>query len=276
MAIIEIEDIYYTYRDGTEALRGLSLYIGEGEKVALLGPNGAGKSTLLLHLNGINLPRKGKVSVMGREVNRKTEKWVRSQVGLVFQDPDDQVFSSTVWEDVAFGPRNMGLDRREIDRRVSAALEAVGMLEYSRRAPYHLSYGQKKRVAIAGVLAMRPRIIVLDEPMAFLDPRGKDALAGILNSLHGLGQTIVIATHDVDFAAEWADRVVIVKDGKTLAQGGPELLQEAGLMEEAQLRFPVVSKIFSQVPGLDLKPLPLTAGQAVDIIRKLICRKKPD
>ncbi len=270
MAIIEIEDIHYTYKDGTEALRGLSLYVEAGEKVALLGPNGAGKSTLLLHLNGINLPQRGKVRVMGREVNSKSERWVRSRVGLVFQDPDDQVFSSTVWEDVAFGPENMGLDGPEIDRRVTGALEAVGMLDHRHRAPYHLSYGQKKRVAIAGVLAMLPEIVVLDEPMAFLDPRGKDTLSEILNRLHGQGQTIIIATHDVDFAAEWADRVIIVKDGRTLAQGGRELLQEAGLMEKAQLRFPVVSKIFSRLPDLNIRPLPLTVDQAVDIIRKLI------
>ncbi|MCL6477200.1 MAG: ATP-binding cassette domain-containing protein [Peptococcaceae bacterium] len=270
LAIIEVDNIYYTYRDGTEALRGLSLYVEKGEKVALLGPNGAGKSTLLLHLNGINLPQQGRVTVLGREISKKTEMWARSVVGLVFQDPDDQVFSSTVWEDVAFGPRNMGLEKREIDARVTDALGAVGMLDYRQRAPYHLSYGQKKRVAIAGVLAMLPRIIVLDEPMAFLDPRGKDTLTDILNRLHGQGQTIVIATHDVDFAAEWADRVIIIKDGRTLAQGGRELLQDTALIKEAQLRFPVVSQIFHRVPGYDIKPLPLTISEAVDIIRKLM------
>lgn len=270
MSIIEVDDIHYTYRDGTEALKGLSLYVEEGERVALMGPNGAGKSTLLLHLNGINHPRSGKVTVMGREVNSKTEMWVRSVVGMVFQDPDDQVFSSTVWEDVTFGPQNMGLDQQEIDTRARGALEAVGMLDYRHKAPYHLSYGQKRRVAIAGVLAMLPRIIVLDEPMAFLDPRGRDTLVDILNSLHSRGQTIVIATHDVDFAAEWADRVIIVKNGKTLAQGGRNLLQNTGIMEEAHLRFPLVSKIFARLPGLDLGRLPLTVDEAVDIIRKLV------
>lgn len=270
MAIIEVQDIYYTYRDGTEALRGLSLSIGEGERVALMGPNGAGKSTLLLHLNGINLPQRGRVTIMGREVNRKNEMWVRSRVGMVFQDPDDQVFSSTVWEDVAFGPQNMGFDRQEIDRRVTGALNAVGMWEHRRKAPYHLSFGQKKRVAIAGVLAMLPQIIVLDEPMAFLDPGGKDTLTGILNQMHNHGQTIIIATHDVDFAAEWADRVIIIKDGSTLAQGGRELLQDPALIKEARLNFPVVSKIFHQIPEYDTKPLPLTIFEAVDIIRKLV------
>lgn len=269
MAIIEINDVYYTYREGTKALRGLSLSVEQGERVALLGPNGAGKSTLLLHFNGILLPQRGRVAVMGREITGKTEKWVRSMVGLVFQDPDDQVFSSTVLEDVAFGPKNMGLDRQEIDRRVAAALEAVGMSESGDRAPYHLSYGQKKRVAIAGVLAMQPQIVVLDEPMAFLDPRGKDHLAGILNDMRHRGQTIVIATHDVDFAAEWADRIIVIKDGSTLAQGGRELLQDTALVEEAQLRLPIVSKIFSRLPGFSSGPLPLTVAEAVEIIAKM-------
>ncbi len=183
------------------------------------------------------------------------------------------MFSSTVWEDVAFGPRNLGLGRDEVERRVKDALEAVGMSGCDSRPPYNLSYGQKKRVAIAGVLAMLPRIIVLDEPMAFLDPRGKKALLDILNRMHEEGQTIIIATHDVDFAAEWADRIIILKDGKTLAQGGRELLLDKRLVEEAHLQLPIVSRIFDGVPRLPAETLPLTISQAVDIIRKLIKAK---
>ncbi|MFZ5650813.1 MAG: ATP-binding cassette domain-containing protein [Bacillota bacterium] len=270
MAVIEVDNIYYTYRDGTEALRGLSIYVEKGERVALLGPNGAGKSTLLLHLNGINIPQRGKVRIMGREVDSKSEKWVRSRVGLVFQDPDDQVFSSTVWDDVAFGPKNMGLGKDETAGRVRDALEAVSMTGFEQKPPYHLSYGQKKRVAIAGVLAMRPEIIVLDEPMAFLDPKGKDTLLDILNSMHRQGQTIIIATHDVDFAVEWADRVIIMKDGMALAQGGPELLRNQRLVEEARLRLPVVSRLFKRIPGLRSGPLPLTISEAADIINSVM------
>jgi cobalt/nickel transport system ATP-binding protein len=269
VAIIDIEDIYFSYRDGTEALRGLSLSVEKGQRVALLGPNGAGKSTLLLHLNGINLPRGGRVSVLGREINKKTEKWVRSMVGMVFQDPDDQVFSSTVWEDVSFGPKNMGLPQQEVESRAKDALEAVGMSGYEKKAPYHLSYGQKKRVAIAGVLAMLPEIVVLDEPMAFLDPRGKDTLEEILNRMHSRGQTIIIATHDVDFAVEWADRVIIIKDGRTLAQGGRDLLREPDLVDQAQLRLPVVSRIFLRVPQLGINPLPQTIAEAARAIAGL-------
>ena len=272
MAIIEVDDLYFSYKDGTEALRGLSLYVEKGERVALLGPNGAGKSTLLLHFNGINLPRKGRVTILDREINSKTEKWVRSRVGLVFQDPDDQVFSSTVWEDVAFGPKNMGLGSDEIESRVNDALKAVGMTGLGGRAPYHLSYGQKKRVAIAGILAMLPEIIVLDEPMAFLDPKGKETLLDILNLMHEKGQTIIIATHDVDFAVEWADRVIILKDGRTLAQGTCDLLRDSALVEEASLRLPVVSRVFQLVPGLRHRPLPLTIADAVGIINRITQR----
>ncbi|KJS16387.1 MAG: cobalt ABC transporter ATPase [Peptococcaceae bacterium BRH_c4b] len=268
--IIEIEDLYYSYRDGTEALRGLSLYVDENERVALLGPNGAGKSTLLLHLNGINLPGQGVVRVLGKEINSKTEKWVRTKVGLVFQDPDDQVFSYTVHEDVAFGPRNMGLSPPEVEERVEQALEAVGMSNYAGHPPYHLSYGQKKRVAIAGVLAMGPPVIVLDEPMAYLDPRGKETLLEILNRLHKSGATIIIATHDVDFAAEWADRVVIIKDGRTLRQGDTSLLTDEEVVSEAHLRFPVVTQIFKRLGDSNTENLPLTVSGAVEAIRRLL------
>lgn len=266
--IIELEDLYYNYKDGTEALRGLSLYVRQGEKVALLGPNGAGKSTLLLHLNGIHLPQRGRVAVMGQELGPKNRKWVRTQVGLVFQDPDDQVFSTTVGEDVAFGPRNMDLGSQEVESRVANALEAVGMSLYRDKAPHHLSYGQKKRVAIAGVLAMNPGVIVLDEPMSYLDPAGKESLLQILDRLQQRGATIIMATHDVDVAAEWAHRLIILKGGKTLAQGDTSLLGDEELVREARLSLPTVAKIFLQVP-LNISPLPLTVKDAVAALQKI-------
>lgn len=268
--IIEVDNLYYSYKDGTQALRGLSLSIGLGSKVALLGPNGAGKSTLLLHLNGINLPQQGRVLVDGRQLDKKSEKWARAQVGMVFQDPDDQVFSSTVWEDVSFGPYNMGLESGEIEKRVNSALCAVHMEEFRDKAPYNLSYGQKKRVAIAGVLAMWPKIIVLDEPMAFLDPRGKDDLLAILNKLNSAGTTVVVATHDVEMAAEWADQVIIIKNGCTLAQGDVSLLVRPDIVTEAGLHFPRVARIFRALPELNLSSIPRTVDEAVAIIRKLI------
>lgn len=268
--IIEVEDLFFTYRDGTRALSGLNLSIQEGARVALLGPNGAGKSTLLLHLNGIHLAQKGKVRVMEKEITQANEKWVRGVVGLVFQDPDDQVFSSTVREDVAFGPTNMGLAPAEIEQRVNEALAAVNMEKYRDKAPYHLSYGQKKRVAIAGVLAMNPRAIILDEPVAYLDPKGRDTLIEILCRLNDNGTTVVIATHDVDLAAQWAQQVLVIKDGKTLAQGTPSILADEEVVREAELRFPVVTQIFRRLPGLNLLDTPLTVDDAVAEIKKLI------
>lgn len=238
--------------------------------MAILGPNGAGKSTLLLHLNGLYLPQRGKVRVAGLEVNARTAREIKARVGLVFQDPDDQVFSATVAEDVAFGPVNMGLSPQEVERRVQEALAAVNMEAYRDKAPYHLSYGQKKRVAIAGVLAMGPEIIVLDEPMAYLDPLGQDTLLEILNRLHRRGTTILVATHDVDMAAAWADRVVIVQDGHTLAQGSPSLLVQEELIRQASLRFPLVTRIFRSLPELGLSTTPYTVEQAVAFLKDLL------
>jgi len=267
--IIEVNNLKYIYRDGTEALKGLSLSIPEGAKVALLGPNGAGKSTLLLHLNGLNPAQEGTVTVLGQEIGPKNEKWVRGKVGLVFQDPDDQVFSSTVWDDVAFGPGNQGLQGEELAARVTQALRAVGMESYKHKAPHHLSYGQKKRVAIAGVLAMDPQVIILDEPVAYLDPKGKDTLFKILDNLHLQGTTIVIATHDVDLAAEWAERIIVIKGGRTLAEGDTSLLADEQVVEEAELRFPIVTQIFRRLPELGLSRQPKTIEEAVQIIRAI-------
>lgn len=272
--VIEVEDLYYTYRDGTRALAGLSFSLPRGCRVALMGPNGAGKSTLLMHLNGIYLPQRGKVRVMGQEVNARTAREIKSRVGLVFQDPDDQVFSSTVEEDVAFGPVNMGLPPAEVKRRVDEALAAVQMEDYRDRPPYHLSYGQKKRVAIAGVLAMGPEIIVLDEPMAYLDPQGKDTLLEILDRLHRRGTTILVATHDVDMAASWADCVVIIKDGRTLAQGNPSLLVREDIIRRANLRFPLVAQIFRSLPELQLEAVPYTVEQAAALLRKILAGRQ--
>lgn len=274
MALIEVKDLVFWYKDGTQALKGITLQITRGKKISLLGPNGAGKSTLLLHLNGIHLAQEGSVLFDGEKINTKNERWVRSKVGLVFQDPDDQVFSTAVWEDVAFGPTNMGLTKEEIEKRVYDSLIAVGMLAYKDKAPHHLSYGQKKRVAIAGVLAMDPEVIILDEPAAFLDPQGKDSVFNILDGLNKKGTTIVIATHDVDLAVEWADEVIVIKDGSCLAQGGTELLSDDSIVAEAGLRFPIITKVFRQLPELYLQDLPKTVAEAVQVIRQL--RKRGD
>lgn len=230
--VIVIRDLHYRYPSGTEALRGITLRIATGERVALVGPNGAGKSTLLLHLNGV-LRGEGEVEIDGLPVSETNLRKIRARVGLVFQDPDDQLFSPTVFDDVAFGPIYMGLPEAEVRLRVSEALSRVGATGYEPRAPYHLSEGEKKRVAIATVLAMSPSILALDEPTAQLDPRGRRELIGLLSSL---SQTLIVSTHDLRMVRELTLRTVVLDQGVVCADGPTDrvlsdrkLLQDHGL-----------------------------------------------
>jgi cobalt/nickel transport system ATP-binding protein len=217
---IEIERLSFAYPDGRQALRDVSLSVRSGEKVALVGPNGAGKSTLLLHLNGL-LHGTGSVRVMGQEVAEPNLARVRAQVGLVFQDPDDQLFSPTVFEDVAFGPLYAGLPEEEVRRRVAEALAQVGMEEYVERVSHHLSLGEKKRAAIATVLSMQPEILAFDEPTAGLDPRARRRLIELLETLP---QTMLAATHDLRFVAEVFARTVILDGGQVVTDGPTSVL----------------------------------------------------
>ncbi len=225
---ILLRGLRYAYPDGREALRGLSLTVGCGEKVALVGPNGAGKSTLLLHLNGL-LRGEGEVKVLGRPVIGEEIPHLRAEVGLVFQNPDDQLFSPTVFDDVAFGPLHMGLPAEEVRRRAAWALDQVGMADAAPRMPHHLSLGERKRVAIATVLAMQPRLLLLDEPTAGLDPRARRDLITLLK---GLPQTMLVATHDMRLVAQLCNRVVVMDEGEIVADGPADsLLYDAALME---------------------------------------------
>ncbi|MCU0505417.1 MAG: ATP-binding cassette domain-containing protein [Chloroflexi bacterium] len=213
---VDVEHLHFAYPDGYEALKGVDLAMAQGEKVALVGPNGAGKSTFMLHLNGINTPAHGSVRIGGTLVERATLKRIRAAVGMVFQDPDDQLFSPTVFDDVAFGPLHMGIPEPEIHARVERALASVGMAGLERRLPHHLSLGQRKRVALATVLAMDPSVLVFDEPSAGLDPRGRRELIGLLQ---GLEQTLLVSTHDMRLVAEVFPRVVVMDDGRIVADG---------------------------------------------------------
>jgi cobalt transport protein ATP-binding subunit len=213
-AEVEIEHLHFVYPDGTEALSGIDLHIAAGEKVALVGPNGAGKSTLMLQLNGILEPTTGQVRIAGQVVDRSSARQVRAVVGLVFQDPDDQLFSPSVYEDVAFGPLHMGVPADEIHDRVERALAAVGMAGSGRRVPHRLSIGQRKRVAIATVLSMDPSILVFDEPTAGLDPRGRRELIRLLS---GLEHTLIVSTHDMAFVREVFPRTVVLDGGQVVA-----------------------------------------------------------
>jgi cobalt transport protein ATP-binding subunit len=233
---VELRHVHFRYPDGFEALRGVDLRIEAGEKVALVGPNGAGKSTLMLQLNGTLHPGTGEVHVAGLGVDKSTLRRVRSEVGLVFQDPDDQLFSPTVFDDVAFGPLHMGLPADEVHRRVERALAAVGMAAFAHRVPHRMSLGQRKRVALATVLSMDPSILVFDEPSAGLDPRGRRELIGLLRSL---GQTMLVSTHDMRLVAEVFPRVVVMDDGSVVADGPTDMiLADQALLERHGLEAP--------------------------------------
>ena len=229
---IEVRGLRFSYPDGTEALRGVDLAVGRGEKVALVGPNGAGKSTLLAHLNGM-LRGEGVVRVLGRDVataDRRALRELRAQVGVVFQDPDDQLFSPTLEEDVAFGPVYMGLEQGEVDRRVEGALEEVGMAGHGGRMPHHLSGGEKRRGALATVLSMSPEILVVDEPSGGLDPRAR---RGVIRLIEELRQTVVVATHDLRLVRDALARTVVMDEGVVVAEDATETILSDGALLEA-------------------------------------------
>ncbi|WP_410538224.1 energy-coupling factor ABC transporter ATP-binding protein [Streptomyces sp. KL2] len=236
---LEVRGLAYAYPDGHQALFGVDLTVARGERVALLGPNGAGKTTLVLHLNGILTGGAGSVTVAGLRVDpadRGALAEIRRRVGIVFQDPDDQLFMPTVREDVAFGPANAGLRGAELAARVHEALALVGMEEYADRPPHHLSFGQRRRVAVATVLAMRPEILVLDEPSSNLDPASRRELADILRSLD---VTVLMVTHDLPYALELCPRSVVLGEG-VIAADGPtrDLLCDEALMRAHRLELP--------------------------------------
>jgi cobalt/nickel transport system ATP-binding protein len=232
---IDVRELVFSYPDGHAALSGVSLRIEPGERVALVGPNGAGKSTLLLHLNGI-LRGQGEVRVCGLELSDATLRRIRSAVGLVFQDPEDQLFSPTVFDDVAFGPIYQGLPEEDVRRRVAAALQDVGMAEMAGRVSHHLSTGEKKRIAIATVLAMQPEVLALDEPTAGLDPRAR---RGLIRLLGRLPQTMLVSTHDLRMVAELLPRTIVIDGGRIVADGPtPSILGSQALLEAHGLELP--------------------------------------
>jgi len=233
---IEVRGLAYRYPDGTQALSGIDLDVPAGQRLAVLGPNGAGKTTLMHHLNGLLLPQVGSVSVSGVPVAKEHLARIRRDVGLVFQDPDDQLFMPTVWQDVAFGPANEGLRGTLLQERVEAALAAVGMSQAAQRPPHHLSFGQRRRVAVATVLAMRPTVLVLDEPSSNLDPASRRELAEILQSLD---VTILLVTHDLPYALQLCERAVVLSEGRIAADGDtPQLLADGELMARHRLELP--------------------------------------
>jgi cobalt/nickel transport system ATP-binding protein len=234
--VLELEQLAFAYPDGRQVLFGIDLTVQEGERVAILGPNGAGKTTLVLHLNGTLQGGHGAVRVDGVPVAKANLREIRRRVGIIFQDPDDQLFMPTVRDDVAFGPANLGYRGAELDARVADALGQVGMLDFADRPPHHLSYGQRRRVAAATVLAMDPRILVLDEPSSNLDPQARREFAEIVLQL---GLTTLMVTHDLPYALELCPRAVVLNEGVVVADGPTrELLADEALMRANRLELP--------------------------------------
>jgi len=235
--IVELKDVHFQYPDGTEALKGISFKVFHGESVGITGANGAGKTTLLLNLNGHLLPTSGEISIGDIPLTKKTKQEIRKKVGFVFQRPDDQLFMPSVYEDVAFGPINLGLDQEKVDERVKSALQMVGCLHLMKRPPHRLSEGQKRAVAIAAVMAMNPDILVMDEPASNLDPKSRRQL---INLLKGFQHTKIVASHDLDLILDVCERCIMIKDGKIVVDGpAEEVLTNEVLLDENNLELPL-------------------------------------
>ncbi|NYB52216.1 MAG: ATP-binding cassette domain-containing protein [Methanobacteriaceae archaeon] len=269
MNVLETKDLSYIYPDGTAALKHVNFQAPRGKIVALMGPNGAGKSTLFLHLNGILKPSSGQVLIDGEPLkyDKKSLLKVRQKVGIVFQNPDDQLFAPTVFDDVAFGPLNIDIHPDEVKKRVAEALRKVGMEGYEKKPPHNLSGGQKKRVAIAGILAMRPEVMVLDEPTSGLDPKGAFRIMKLLIELNREGMSIIIATHDVDIVPIYAHKVYAINHGEIIREGIPrEIFEDAETIRKANLRLPHVAHLFERLHKEDQisfgETYPLTVNEA--------------
>ncbi len=275
MNILETKDIYFTYIDGTLALEEVNFYAKKGEFVGILGGNGSGKTTLLKILNGLLKPTKGNAYLQEENLKSIDRDKLFSKVCTMFQNPDDQLFSSTVAGDIAFGPENMGLTKEEVKRRIVYALSCVGMHEFSDKSISALSYGQKKRVCLAGVLAMSPEVILLDEPTASLDPMGVSSIMHLLKDLNAKkGVTIVMTTHSVDLVPLFIDRAVVLNKGRVVKEGSPkEVFADTEILRAANLRLTQIGHLFEIMKKndlIDMEDMPLTIGEARREIKNLL------
>ncbi len=264
--VVSAAGVSFSYAEGTRALDRVDFEARAGEFLALLASNGSGKTTLIKVLSGL-LKAEGEVRISGRDIRSLSGQDLYQALGVVLQNPNDQLFGATVEEDVAFGPRNLGLPEAEVQRRVRGALEAVWAAELSGRAIHHLSFGEQKRVAVAGILAMRPRVLILDEPTAGLDPAGEARMIRLLQDLNrAQGMTIILATHSVDLLPLFADRITVLDRGRVAKQGPPEeVFLDHEMLERVGLRLPYVSRLMHEMrryDGVPIKGLPLTVGEA--------------
>lgn len=272
--VIEAQDVSYTYDGNSEkALDGLSLKISRGAKVAFMGGNGSGKSTFFLCLNGIRRPDGGTIYIEGKpvEYTRKGLLDVRGKVGIVFQEPDSQLFSASVYEEISFGILNLGADEDTARREVERVIEELEIAPFQDRPAHALSGGQKKQVAIADILVMHPEVMILDEPAAALDPKHTKKVQGIVDRLSGKGITVLMATHDIDYAYAWADEIVLMHEGKVIRQGTPaDVCTDREALEKASLELPVVVKIYERLREKNLIPedmaLPGNVEELIEIL----------
>ena len=276
-SIVSVENVKFSYPAGVSALKGVSLEIKQGEKVAILGPNGSGKSTLILLIAGLLTPSKGQIKVFGQSTSSKDFSKLRSRIGIVFQDPDDQLFTPSVKEDIEYGPKNLGLPTEVISKRCDHILEDIGISELKDRPPHRLSFGEKKKVSLATALILRPELLILDEPTANLDLLSRRGLIDMLNELNAEGTTIVISTHDVEALPELADRVIVVSHGSLL--GGGEMhkvLQDVALLESAGLELPSIARLFTKLKVLGLiDEVPITYQEALTVLLKRLNNEEP-
>ena len=272
--ILQVRDLRFCYDSGVPALDGVSLDVYAGERIAVLGPNGAGKSTFFLCLNGVLAPESGQILLDGKPVDRKMRKALCERVGIVFQNADDQIIASTVAAEVSFGPMNLRLPRDEVARRVDHALEYMDLQAFRARPPHDLSGGEKKRVSIADILAMESEVILLDEPAASLDPAGEERLERVLARLSDEGRTLLISTHDVDFAFRWATRAVVFSEGHILADATPQaVFEDAALLRQAHLRRPVLAEVFAALRAQGLVPPDSACPTTVAALKRLLGEK---
>jgi len=268
--IISVKNVKFSYPAGVKAINDVSLEIKKGERIALLGPNGSGKSTLILLIAGLLSPEKGEIKVLGEDTTSKSFQKLRQKVGIVFQDPDDQLFNQSVIEDVAYGPKNLRVPENIIQERCQHILEDIGIGHLKSRPPHRLSFGEKKKVSLATALVLRPELLILDEPTANLDLVSRRGLIDMLNELSTEGTTIVISTHDVEALPELADRVIVVSHGSLLGSGEMhKILQDKTLLASAGLELPSIARLFTKLKDLGLThEIPITYEEAVSLLQK--------
>lgn len=272
--VLQAKNLRFCYDSGAPALDGVSLDVYPGERIAVLGPNGAGKSTFFLCLNGVLTPESGQILLDGKPADRKARKTLCERVGIVFQNADDQIIASTVAAEVSFGPMNLRLPRQEVARRVDHALDYMDLQAFRARPPHDLSGGEKKRVSIADILAMESEIILLDEPAASLDPAGEERLGRVLARLSDEGRTLLISTHDMDFAFRWATRAVVFSAGRILADGTPQaVLADETVLRQAHLRRPLLAEVFEALRARNLVPPGASCPTTAAALERLLGEK---